>query len=392
MTGCAAYGGRVMRGDYWISGKVSDGTVTAVRTVSRWRYPSCWRAAVILLVGATVSSLPAGASSQGPLGLPAPPVPKDNRQTDAKIALGKKLFHDARLSADGSVSCATCHKPEKAFNDGLPVAEGIGKLKGTRNTPSLLNAAFLDTLFWDGRRSSLEEQALDPFVNTREHGFENHDAILRVLRQDVEYRAAFQRVFGVKPKQLTMQHVTKAIASFERSLTAGDSPFDRYYYGKDKGALTPEAIRGLALFQGRARCVVCHQIGPKSALFTDNRFHSLGVGREAISGRLADVTKEVFHTPRSGIDRLVSDRRDVAALGRFVVTKAPRDIGQFRTPSLRNVEQTAPYMHDGSLATLEEAVERELYYRAIESNSLILLTPQEKADLVSFLKSLNGGL
>jgi cytochrome c peroxidase len=213
-----------------------------------------------------------------PLGLPSIPIPDENPQSQEKIDLGKRLFEDKRFSGDESVSCSTCHKPEKVFTDGLVVAEGIKNKKGTRNTPTVVNAGYYTTEFWDGRRSSLEEQAKDPFVNSVEHGLKDHSPIIKVIRSDSSYPEQFKKVFGIEPDAITIEHVVKAIASFERSLVSGDSPFDRYLYGNDKKAMSESAIRGLSIFRNKGRCVDCHTIGQTSAIFTDNDFHNLGVG------------------------------------------------------------------------------------------------------------------
>lgn len=325
-----------------------------------------------------------------PLGLPPLPVPPDNPQTSQKIALGKALFRDTRFSADQKIGCISCHKPERAFTDGLTVAKGLRDQEGTRNTPTLLNVGYLESQFWDGRRASLEDQAKDPFVNPFEHGLADHAMVLRTIREDKTYVSAFREAFGVEPRAIALKHVVRALANFGRSLLAGDSPFDRYYFGGDKQALSPAAVRGFELFRGKARCDTCHAIGARDALFTDHQFHSLGVGREYIASQLAHITKRVVATSPEEMDKLIFSQPDVAALGRFVVTRKPADIGKFKTPSLRNVALTPPYMHDGSVATLEEVVEHELYYRGIAANRPLILTPQEKADLVTFLKSLTS--
>ena len=324
------------------------------------------------------------------LGLPDFSPPADNLPTPAKIALGKQLFHDKRLSSDGSISCASCHVPDKAFSDGLPVAKGIGGKLGTRNTPTLLNVAFEHNLFWDGRRTSLEEQAKDPFINPQEHGFKTHAQIVAIIRADAAYRQAFKQAFSVAPAAITIEHVVQAIASFERTLMAADSPFDRYQFGTDKTALTAEAMRGLALFTGRAKCVTCHVIGKTSATFTDNQFHSLGVGYRKIESRLAAITLRFAQLHGKPIDHSILSDTDISELGRFTVTLNPQDIAKFRTPSLRNVALTAPYMHDGSVATLEDAVALEIYYRGVESNQPLILTLPERSDLVAFLHALTS--
>lgn len=329
-------------------------------------------------------------AATGELGLPVLTHPQHNPPTPEKIALGKKLFHDPRLSADGTVSCATCHIPARAFTDGLRVAKGIAGQLATRNTPTLLNVAFNESLFWDGRRVSLEEQAGDPFINAREHGFTTHAQLIAVIRRDHAYRRAFKRAFAVPPAAITPEHVALAIASFERTLLAADTPFDRYYYQHDKTALSPAAVRGLALFTGRAQCASCHHIGASSATFTDNQFHSLGVGYRKIEARLADITAQVVNADAPSADHRILSNADIAELGRFTVTRNPLDIATFRTPSLRNVALTAPYMHDGSLATLEEVLELELYYRGITSGRPLTLTAQEQSDLLAFLHALTS--
>ncbi|SFI21894.1 cytochrome c peroxidase [Collimonas sp. OK307] len=326
------------------------------------------------------------------LGLPPVPNPVENPLSSAKIALGQKLFFDKRLSGDGSISCASCHHPEHAFSDGLPVAKGIGGQLGTRNTPSLMNVAFNVTQFWDGRRPSLDAQALDPFVNSHEHGLNNQQALIEILRSDPEYVSAFQTAFQVSPSRIEAKHIGQAIASFERTLVAGNSPFDQYFFQGDRTALSRSAVNGLSLFRGRAGCATCHTIEKTHALFTDNEFHSLSIGLKKIELRLADIAKYLIKARDRGanLDQTVISDKDIAALGRFAVTFQPADIGKFRTPSLRNVARTAPYMHDGSIASLEEAVELELYYRSAEAGRPLILTPLEKSDLVEFLKSLNS--
>jgi cytochrome c peroxidase len=306
------------------------------------------------------------------------------------VALGRALFTDKRLSADGTISCASCHQAQSVLTDGLAVAEGVQKHKGTRNTPSLINTAYLSSQFWDGRRTSLEDQAQDPFVNPVEHGLPNHTALLRIVQGDAAYITQFRQVFGVSPDHITLDHIAKAIASFERTLIAGGSPFDRYEYGGDSSAISASARRGLALFRGRARCQTCHTLGATSALFTDDQFHSLGVGFKRIEPRLAEIATQVARAKGQDLDEAILTRSEISELGRFVVTRRPADIGRFKTPSLRNVAVTAPYMHDGSLSTLEEAVDLEVYYRSLEANRPLILTSQEKADLIAFLRSLTS--
>lgn len=329
-----------------------------------------------------------------PVGLGLPPAPSTSfaPSTWLSVALGQKIFFDQRLSGDGKISCATCHQPEFAFTDRRPLAKGIGAGIGTRNTPSLLNAIFNTSQFWDGRRETLEAQALDPFVNPREHGLAHTDRLLNLLRNDPGYRSAFQTAFNLRPNEIRVGHVRLALASFERTLVAGNSPFDQYYYNKRQANLTSSAVRGLSLFQGAAKCSSCHVINEKHALFSDNQFHSLNVGLQSIASRLPTITTQLVRLRAEGknLDQTVLSDQEIAELGRFSVTLDPIDIGKFRTPSLRNVALTAPYMHDGSIATLEQAVELEIYYRSAEAGIPLILTPQEKRDLVEFLKALTS--
>lgn len=349
--------------------------------------------AVAVAGGLVIAGALAGRAAPGArptLGLPAIHFPLDNPQTPEKAALGRTLFEDKRLSADGQVSCATCHQAERAFTDGRRVAQGARQQDGTRNAPTLLNSAYLTSMFWDGRRVSLEEQAGDPLINPVEHGLGSHDEVLARVRADAAHAAGFRAAFGVSPAAIRMEHVAKALAAFQRTLVAGDSPFDRYRYGGDVTALSDAQLRGLGLFEGRARCAACHTIGEESALLTDNAFHTLGIGRTNAQPGLADRTTRLALLSPSERDRSIISDPEVAALGRFAVTLKPLDIGRFRTPTLRNVALTAPYMHDGSVATLGEAVEREVYYRGLESGRPLILTPREKADLVAFLEALTS--
>jgi len=307
-------------------------------------------------LAATSISLTAMAA---PLGLPPVPIPADNPQSPEKIKLGDKLFHDKRFSSTGQVSCATCHDAKKTFTDSpLRVSQGINKLKGTRNAPTVVNAAYFHKLFWDGREPSLEEQSKDPMVNPVEMGLPNHQPVLKLIRTDPEYVKAFKAVFGKSGDQLTMEEVKKAIASFERTIVAGDSPFDHYYFGGDKKAMTPAQIRGFQVFMGQGRCVSCHTVEQDQALFTDNRFHNIGIGINQMQKdvpRLADKFLKA-KTQGGNVDKAVLSDPKTSNLGRFAVTDALDDMGSFKTSTLRNIAMTAPYMHDGSLKTLKEVV------------------------------------
>lgn len=304
-------------------------------------------------------ALVVGAANAEPLGLPPVPIPADNPQSEEKITLGGKLFHDQRFSSTGTVACANCHDGAKAFTDGpLRVSEGIDKLTGTRNAPTVINAAYLKSQFWDGRSPSLEDQALHPFLNPVEMGLPSHEPILKIVRSDPEYVAAFQSVFGKGGDQVTMKEVTQAIASFERTVVAGNSPFDRWYYGGDSKALTPAQVRGFQVFVGQGRCVSCHVVEQTQALFTDSRFHNIGIGVTAIQSDVPRLAGAFLEAKAKGVDvdvAVLTDKK-TSELGRFAVTDQFDDLGGFKTPTLRNVALTAPYMHDGSLKTLKEVM------------------------------------
>lgn len=342
---------------------------------------------------AAALALPAPLRSDTPdiaLGLPS--VAASSADTAAAIALGRKLFFDERLSASGKVSCATCHAPSRAMSDGRRVSVGDRGQRGTRNAPSLVNARFNDSFFWDGRRTTLEEQALDPLLNPVEHGLADAADLIGRLRNDPAYVRAFADAFGVPRSKIGAVHVARAIASFERTMIAGDSPFDRYYYKGERDALSAAAARGLEVFKGRGLCVKCHDIDEKHALFTDQKFHRLSVGAAAIAERLPELTRAIVEARSRGasVDRLVLRDPAFSELGRFVVTLDPQDIGRFRTPTLRNVALTAPYMHDGSVKTLEEAVELEVYYRGTDLGRPLILTVEERSDLVEFMRALTS--
>ncbi len=313
-------------------------------------------AGFLCAVGAMAALQPAASP---PLGLPPLPIPADNPMTSEKIALGEKLFLDKRFSSTGEVSCSTCHDPEKAFTDGpLKVSEGINKLTGTRNAPTVLNAGFFASQFWDGRSPDLEDQALHPFINPVEMGLKDHQPILEIVRTDPDYRAAFKQVFGTSGEETTMKQVTQAIAAFERTKLAGDSAFDRYFYGGDAFALTEKQKRGFDLFVNQGRCVSCHLVEQTQALFTDNRFHNVGVGINSIQGDVPELAGEFLKTKLTLAEvdqRILSDKR-TSELGRFAINKGFDDLGSFKTPTLRNVAVTAPFFHDGSAATLRDAV------------------------------------
>jgi cytochrome c peroxidase len=313
-------------------------------------------------------------------------VPPENPVTPEKVELGRRLFFDKRLSKDGTVSCATCHDPAHGFADDKKVSEGVQGKKGARNAPTVLNAVFNEFQFWDGRAPSLEEQSKGPMTNPVEMAFESHDAVVAVVRGIPEYRAAFPKVFG---HEATIGDVAAAIASFERTVVSGDSPFDRFHAG-DKTAMSAAAQRGWELWNGKARCNTCHPFGDATPNFSDNKFHNIGV---AAKGRdfagLARKAAAVVDPQQLAFDA------DFTELGRYVVTKQPKDIGAFKTSGLRDVALTAPYLHDGSEKTLLDVV--NFYDKGGEPNPYLdggivplKLTDQEKQDLVAFMEALTG--
>lgn len=318
-------------------------------------------------------------------------VPSDNPITREKVELGRSLFFDDRLSFDNTVSCATCHSPQLAFADGQRVSLGVSAREGTRNAPTVINRAFSREQFWDGRASSLEEQSKGPLINPVEMAMPSLDFVEKKLRSIRGYSVWFRKVFG---RELNIDDVARAIASFERTILSGNSRFDRFMAG-DATALDDSEKRGLALFEGKARCSQCHS----GFNFTDEKYHNIGVDWDT-----------------SFID-----------LGRYKVTGEKLDIGAFKTPTLREIAHTAPYMHNGTFTSLEEVVsfynkggianpfldvemrrpkrtlEEILRYYEEEKQSRkgkkrsgqielarLNLTKQEQADLVAFLKSLSG--
>lgn len=286
-------------------------------------------------------------------------IPEDNPLSVKKIELGKALYFDERLSLDATVSCAFCHNPMQGFSDGREVALGIYGLQGTRNTPTIINRIFSRDQNWDGRAKSLEEQILEHIQNPHEmrNTFENVVSRFNTIES---YRKAFQRVFGT---EVTIEGVAKAIAAFERTLMSGNAPFDQFIAGKS-GAISESAQRGFALFKSeRVNCIACHS----GQNFTDEKFQNNGAGMD-------------------------SQEPD---WGRFVYTKNDTDKGKFKTPTLRDITRTAPFMHDGSVRSLRDVVE---FYNegGVPNKNLskhvkpLQLTEQEKTDLVEFLKTLTG--
>jgi len=318
-------------------------------------------------------------------------IPEDNKMTPERVALGRKLYFDTRLSKDNSVSCATCHDVTRGFTDQRDVSEGIGGQLGRRNAPTVLNAVLLQTLFLDGRSPSLDHQAKMPITNPIEMGFPDGESAVEAIKDDVEYQKAFQEAYG---RDINYEDIGRAIGAFERTLVFLDSPFLRFLSG-DKDAISTEEKAGWVLFNGKARCVSCHHLSPSNPLGTDNRFHNIGV-----AARQPDFEK----LAREGLKTLAEDpteeqleelalNTDLSELGRFMVTKMRSDVGTFRTSILLNIGITPPYMHDGSLTTLWDVIDH--YNAGGEANPFLdggieplALTEAEINQLVAFMFSM----
>jgi cytochrome c peroxidase len=315
----------------------------------------CLRTASLLLPIAVAGIAIASDAELGkpPLGLKPVAVPADNPLTREKIELGKQLYFDPRLSCDETVSCASCHDPKKGWSNGEGVATGVRNQKGGRSAPTIINAAYSELQFWDGRALQLEGQALGPIQNPIEMDHKLEECVTK-LNKIEGYRQQFRKVFNT---DVTPEGIAKAISAFERTVLSGDAPFDRFK-GGDKSALSEAAQRGMKVFFGKGQCSACH-IGHS---FSDFSFHNVGIGMD----------------------------KEKPDLGRFEVTKVIGDKGAFKTPTLREIARTAPYMHDGRFKTLQEVVEH--YDKGGINNPQLdegifplKLTAQEKADLVKFM-------
>ena len=349
-------------------------------------------------------AIPIISTGNSKLGLPELIIPANNPQTPEKIALGNKLFNDIRFSSTGKVSCATCHAPGKGFTDSpLKVSEGIEGLTGTRNAPTVLNAAFNKTQFWDGRSPDLEDQSQHPFVNPVEMGLKDHQPILEVIAADADYQKAFEQVFKIAGDKVEMEHVKQAIAAFERTQIFGNSRFDQYYFAGKKDALSEQELRGFTVFLKEGRCISCHTVEQSSALFTDHKFHNIGVGVNALGDKINPLAQAFIKAKAEGIDvdKAVLSNENTSHLGRFAVNDQLSSMGAFKTPTLRNIALTAPYMHDGSLETLKDVVihynnggasdEKEVITPFLSGGIRPLnLTDQQIDDLVAFMESLTS--
>ena len=336
-----------------------------------------------------------------PLGLPPVPVPAGNPLTRAKIELGRKLFFDRRLSINDTLSCAVCHIPEQGFtNNELRTPVGVEGRAVLRNSPTLYNVAYQEHLFLDGREISLENQVWQPMTAHNEMAAPSIGYVIRKIRRMRDYDGLFEQAFvGRGPDILT---IGQALASYQRTLLAADSPFDRWYFGGRSDAVDESVKRGFALFSGKAQCVICHRVGDDHALFIDHEFHNTGLGYAAsVSGRGPETTRVqlapgVFtEISRAAVDA-VTQQRLPNDLGLYRITESPDDRWKFRTQTLRNIALTAPYMHDGQFDTVREVI--DFYDRGGVPNELLSplirplgLTEPEKLDLEAFLQSLTGG-
>jgi len=323
-------------------------------------------------------------------------IPPDNPQTPEKIALGQRLFFDGRLSADGTVACSTCHDPARAFTDGRSASIGIEGRVGQRNAPTILNALYNKTQFWDGRVKTLEEQAALPIVNSVEMGQPSLGAAVARITAIGEYQQAFRRVFGRSPNG---PDLLRAIASYERTQLSFDSPFDHFIAG-DKNAIDAAAKRGWELFNTRGRCNKCHALTEDKrdvTNFTDNDFHNIGIGiiRHNVVALARQAEQLINSGDAAAIDR-AAIQTDMSALGRFLISKKEPDIASFKTPNLRNVMVTGPYFHDGSQETLWDVSDHYNKGDGLQNPYLdqdiqpLALKEGDIDDLVAFLASLTS--
>lgn len=321
-------------------------------------------------------------------------VPPDNPQTLEKIALGEQLFFDGRLSADGTVACATCHNPALAFTDGRPSSVGFKGRVGQRNAPTVMNALYNMAQFWDGRAKTLEDQAAFPIVNPSEMGQPSLDAAVAQIAAIPEYQQAFLHVFGRAPNG---PDLVRALASYERTLISFNSPFDRFING-DQNAIDAAAKRGWEIFNTRGRCHRCHAaVNRDVEYFTDFSFHNIGI--EILKHHVVPLAVKAERLIKKGdlpaVDR-AAIQSNMSVLGRFLITRKQADIASFKTPNLRNVLVTAPYFHDGSQETLWDVMDHYNKGDGVKNPWLdedirpLALTEQDIDDVVAFLATLTS--
>ncbi len=333
-----------------------------------------------------------------PLGLPPVPQPAENPVTPAKIALGRKLFFDRRLSINDTFSCAMCHIPEQGFTSNeMATAVGVEGRSVRRNSPTLYNVAYITRLFHDGREENLEQQVWGPFLARNEMANPSIGYVLGKIRSFSDYDGLFEEAFDGRP--VGMETLGMALAVYQRTLVSANSPFDRWRYGRDTTALDADAQRGFELFTGKAGCSSCHLVNRDYALFTDNKMHNTGLGYLNSIGEVSRP-KRVTLAPGVFIDvdpEIIATvgEKPAADVGRYEVTENPADRWKYRTPTLRNIALTAPYMHNGLFSTLEEVI--AFYNEGGVPNELqsplirpLNLDAREQQYLVAFMKSLTG--
>lgn len=334
-----------------------------------------------------------------PVGLPAVPVPDDNPPTVEKISLGRKLFFDRRLSFNNTMSCGMCHIPEQGFtNNELETPVGVEGRTVRRNAPTIVNSAYATHIFRDGRETSLETQVVAPLIAHNEMANPSIGYVIAKIKGMEDYDGMFEAAFDGGP---TIDRMGQAIATWERTMIAGNSPFDRWKYNGEGDALTDEQKRGFDLFSGKGACIACHHVGRKHALLTDHQFHDTGLGyfkQEIAPNQKEPILVEVAPGVKIPLEREymeVISEEGQQDLGRFEVTLDRADMWRFKTPSLRNASVTAPYMHDGSLRSLEEVVrfysQGGFQHPGVDPLIRPLnLTDDEVAELVAFLQSLTS--
>jgi cytochrome c peroxidase len=323
-------------------------------------------------------------------------IPSGSPLTPSVVALGEKLFFESKLSGDGTVACATCHDPARAFTDGRPASIGIDGRVGQRNAPTILNALYNKTQFWDGRVDTLEQQAALPITNPFEMGAGNVAEAIANIARDADYQRQFAQAFG---HDVNERDLLTAIATYERTLTSFDAPFDHFIAG-DQNAISDAARRGWELFNTKARCNLCHALTDNQrdvTVFTDNDFHNIGIGiiRHRVVPLAVKAERELAQGHLGDIDRAAIES-EASVLGRFLITKKEADLASFKTPDLRNVLVTAPYFHDGSQETLWDAVDHYNKGDGLANPWLdediqpLALTESEIDDLVAFMASLTS--